>query len=202
MFEDDFWLRWLRRRALWPFNGGLIFGDFEDYIKEMENLLTRELDELITNVPKELIRERTLPSGTKVKEWGPFVYGYSMSMGPEGKPQIREFGNIRPGTRMGKPRLEIKEKREPLADVITFSNKVQIAIELPGVEKKDIKLKGTDDSLVVSVETPQRKYFKKILIPTRVDLKTAKSSYKNGVLAVTIQRITEEKSEGETLKIE
>ena len=168
----------------------------------MENLLTRELDELITNVPKELIRERTLPSGTKVKEWGPFVYGYNMSMGPEGKPQIREFGNIRPRRRIDKPRLEIKEKREPLADVITLSNKVQIAIELPGVEKKDIKLKGTDDSLVVSVETPQRKYFKKILIPTKVDLKTAKSSYKNGVLAVTIQRIKEEKSEGEPLKID
>ena len=202
MFEDDFWLRRLGRRALWPFNRGLIFGDFEDYFREMEDLLTREFGELVDRVPEELVRERTLASGTKVKEWGPFVYGYSMTLGPDGKPQIREFGNIRPETRMGRPSLEIKEKREPLADVITFSHKVQIVIELPVVEKKDIKLKGADDSLVVSVETSQRKYFKKILIPTRVDLKTAKSSYKNGVLEVTIQRTKEEKSEGETLKIE
>jgi len=25
---------------------------------------------------------------------GPFVYGYSMTMGPDGKPIVREFGNV------------------------------------------------------------------------------------------------------------
>jgi hypothetical protein len=26
---------------------------------------------------------------------GPFVYGYSMTIGPDGKPRVREFGNVR-----------------------------------------------------------------------------------------------------------
>jgi len=201
LFEDDFWLQFLGRRALWPFNRGLIFRDFEDYFREMEDLLRREFGELVDRVPEELVRERTLPSGAKVKEWGPLVYGYSMSIGPEGKPQIREFGNIRPGTRMGRPRLEIKEKREPLADVITFSNKVQVVIELPGVEKKDIKLIGTENSMIVSVDTPQREYYKKLEMPVKVDPKTAKSLYKNGVLEVTIQKMKEEEAEGEPIEI-
>lgn len=29
------------------------------------------------------------------EEMGPFVYGYSMTIGPDGKPKVREFGNIR-----------------------------------------------------------------------------------------------------------
>ena len=33
--------------------------------------------------------------GTKVKEFGPFIYGYSMKVRPDGKPTVREFGNVK-----------------------------------------------------------------------------------------------------------
>ena len=113
--------------------------DIEDVFREMEDFMARDFNELSMKAPKELVRERTLPSGAKVKQWGPFVYGYSMNIGPDGRPQIHEFGNIKPEIGMGRPRLDIKEKREPLADVMTANNEVIIVIELPGVEKKDIK---------------------------------------------------------------
>jgi HSP20 family protein len=154
----------------------------------MEDLLTREFGELVDRVPEDLVRERTLPSGAKVKQWGPFVYGYSMTIDPDGRPRIREFGNIKPKTSMGRPRLDMKEKREPLVDVIDFDNEVQVVIELRGVEKKDIKVQGAENSLIVLAETPHRKYYKNFRMPMKVDLKTAKSSYKNGVLEVTIQK--------------
>src|SRR5205807_6800400 len=44
----------------------------------------------------------------------PFVYGFSMSVGPDGKPVIREFGNVEPGARGPL----VKEEREPLVDVM------------------------------------------------------------------------------------
>ena len=174
--------------------------DIEDVFREMEDFMARDFNELSMKAPKELVRERTLPSGAKVKQWGPFVYGYSMNIGPDGRPQIHEFGNIKPEIRMGRPRLDIKEKREPLADVMTANNEVIIVIELPGVEKKDIKLQGTEDRLIVSVDTPQRKYYKNLEMPVKVDPKTAKSSYKNGVLEVTINKL-EEEVEGEPIEI-
>jgi HSP20 family protein len=125
-----------------------------------------------------------------------------MTTGPDGKPQIREFGNIKPEKRMGRPHLDIKEKRDPLADVMTTDNEVKVVLELPGVEKKDIKMRGTEDSLIVSVDSPRRKFFKKLELPMKVDPKTAKSSYKNGVLEVIIKTKKDEEPKGEPIKID
>ena len=45
--------------------------------------------------PEELVREYQAPDGTKVREVGPIVYGYSMTIGPDGKPHISQFGNVK-----------------------------------------------------------------------------------------------------------
>jgi HSP20 family protein len=200
--EDDFWLKWLRRRTLLPFSRRWVFEDFDDIFLEMQNLLESESSELSAKAPKELVRERTLPSGDTVRQWGPFVYGYSMTVGPDGKSHMREFGNIKPETWMGKPHLDIKEKREPLVDIVINDGEIKVIVELPGVEKKEIKLKGTENDLLVSVDTPKRKFYKKLEMPVKVDPKTAKSSYKNGVLEVTIQKKKEEEPKGEQIKID
>jgi HSP20 family protein len=197
--DEDWWSRWFGRRR-WPSFRG--FTDIDEVFKEMEEMMEREFKELSTKAPRDLIRERKLPDGTKVKEWGPFVYGYSVTIGPDGKPKMREFGNVKPETRMGRPRIDIKEKREPLTDVMTTNGEVKVIIELPGVEKKDIKLHGTENSLTISVDTPQRKYHKEVELPAIVDPAKAKSSYKNGVLEVTLQKRKEEKPKGEPINIE
>ena len=196
--EKDWWTRWFRRR---PFFGSDFFSDIDEVFKDMEEMMDREFKEFSERAPKDLIRERRLPDGRIVKEWGPFVYGYSMRIGPEGKPEVREFGNVKPRTGFGKPRIDIKEKREPLADVITTNGEVKVVVEVPGVDKKDIKLYGTDDALTISVDTPQRKYYKEVKMPTMVDPTKAESSYKNGVLEVTIPKKKEEKPKGEPIDI-
>ncbi len=130
------------------------------------------------------------------------MYGYSVTIGPDGKPKVREFGNVKPETRIGSPHIDVKEKREPLVDVMTTNGEVKVIVELPGVEKKDIKLHGTENSLTISVDTPQRKYYKEVELPAKVDPKEAESSYKNGVLEVALQKRKEEKPKGEPIKIE
>jgi HSP20 family protein len=196
--DEDRWLRWFGRRG--PFFRR--FWDIDDVFKEMEEMMEREFEEFSTKAPRDLVRERKLPDGTKVKEWGPFVYGYSVKIDPDGKPEVREFGNIKPGARLGRPRIDIKEKREPLADVMTTNGEVKVVVELPGVEKKDIELHGTEDSLTISVDTPQRKYYKQLELPVKVETRQAKSTYKNGVLQVTLQKKNEEKPKGEPINIE
>jgi HSP20 family protein len=164
--------------------------------------MAKEFEELSKRAPKDLLRERTLPDGTKVKSWGPFVYGYSVTVGPDGKPKVREFGNVKPETRQGKPYIDVKEKREPLADVMTEDDEIRVLIELPGVDKKDIKLSGTETMLTISVDTAERKYFKEVELPAKVEIKKATSKYKNGVLDITIPKKKEEKPKGETINIE
>lgn len=199
MSEEDWWSKWYRRRK-WPFFFG--FRDIDDIFKEMEEIMGREFEELSKRAPSDLIRERTMPDGTKVKRWGPFVYGYSMTVGPDGKPQIREFGNVKPGTLKGRPQVNVKEQREPLVDVMETDGEVKVIAELPGVEKKDIKLHGTENTLTISVDTPQRKYHKEVETPTKIDVKKAESIYKNGVLEITVPKTKEKKPKGEAIKIE
>ena len=201
MPEEDWRPRRPRRRR-WPFFGGNFFGDPDEIFRDMEEMMETEFRELFKRVPKNLTRERTLPDGSKVKSLGPFVYGYSVTMGSDGKPQIREFGNIKPETRRGSPRLDIKEKREPLADVMTTDGEIRVIVELPGVDKKDIKLHGTENKLTISVDAAQRKFYKEVNLPANVDPKEAKSTYKNGVLEVTLQKRKKEKPKGEAINIQ
>jgi len=188
---DDYWDRWFRRRR-WPFFEGSIFQDIDQMFREIEEIMRKELSKTI---PNSLVRERTMPDGSKITQWGPFIYGYSVTIGPDGKPQIREFGNIKPEIRLGGPKINIREEREPLVDVIETDGEIRIIAELPGVEKKDIKLYGTEDTLTISVDTPERKYYKEVKLPSKVDTKKTKASYKNGVLEVTLKKRKEPEGE-------
>ena len=189
---------WFRRRRRFPFFRSWLFEDIDEMFREFERMMEEEIKELTSKIPREYIRERKLPDGTTVREWGPFVYGYSITIGPDGKPQIREFGNVKP-TRFG-PR--IREEREPLVDIYVTNGEVKVIAELPGVNKEDIQLHGTEDTLTISVDTPERKYYKEVKLPARVDPKGAKTSYKNGVLEVTLPKKEERKPKGEPIKVE
>jgi len=168
----------------------------------MEGAIAKEFEELSKRAPEDLQREQTLPDGTKVKSWGPFVYGYSVTVGPDGKPKVKEFGNFKAETRLGKPHMDVKEKREPLADIIDADGEVRVIVELPGVEKDDITLSGTEYKLTISVDTPQHKYFKEVELPAKVDTKKATSKYTNGVLDITVPKKKEDKTKSETINIE
>ncbi len=182
MEDDEFFPEWLRRR--WRFPTTNWFQEFERSFEEM-------LHEL--ELPKELVRERKLPDGATVREMGPFVYGYSFSVGPDGKPVVREFGNVKPSIGggpfgMGKPRLDVKEEREPLVDTIVHSDVVKVVAELPGVEKSDINLECDGRTLILKVDTEKHRYHKSLELPVEVDPDTSKASYKNGVLELILNR--------------
>ncbi|MDQ7032794.1 MAG: archaeal heat shock protein Hsp20 [Desulfonauticus sp.] len=195
---DEDYPEWFRRKRS-PFFRGWFFEDFDRMFREMERMIEEEFKTFTSRIPKDYVRERKLPDGTTVREWGPFVYGYSVKIGPDGKPEIREFGNVKP-SRMGPL---VKEEREPLVDVIETDGEVHVVAELPGVEKKDIKLHGTEDLLTISVDTPQRKYYKEVQMPAKVDVKKAKTEYKNGVLEVKLPKTKEEKKpKGEPIEID
>jgi len=205
----EYFPEWFRRRMKRsPYFRSWFFGDIDEMFRDIEEMLEREFKELTERIPKDFVRERKLPDGSKIRELGPFVYGYSMTIGPDGKPQIREFGNVKPSLKhepfgLTRPSLDVKEEREPLVDVISTDNEVKVVAELPGVEKNDIQLHGTENTLTISVDTPERKYFKEVQMPTTVNHKAAKTAYRNGVLEITVPKIEEKKKpKGEPLKIE
>jgi HSP20 family protein len=197
MSSDEDLPDWFRKKRS-PFFGTWGFDEVEKMFREMEKMMEQELKSFSSNLPKEYVKERKLPDGSTSRELGPFVYGYSMKIGPDGKPKIREFGNVKQ-SRYGP---EVKEEREPLVDVIETNGEIHVVAEVPGVEKEDIKLHGTEDSLTISVDTCQRKYYKEVMLSTKVKVREAKADYKNGVLEVTLPKVKEEKSKGQPIKLE
>jgi HSP20 family protein len=182
--EDDDRDEWpARGRKGSPF-GPWGFPDIDEMMKEMERAFAEQFKELEREIPKSLVRESKTPDGGMKKEFGPIVYGYSVTIGPDGKPVVREFGNVRSGE--GKPWKAIQDKREPLVDVVSSSKEVRVIAEMPGVKKEDINLTVKEKSVVISVDKEERGYYKELDLPEVVDPKRAKSTYNNGILEVTI----------------
>jgi len=175
-----------------------MFRGFEDMRREME----REFEDLEKRIPEDLVREYTTPEGGKVREVGLMVYGYSMTVGPDGKPRVREFGNVKP-SRFGiggftKP--EISREMEPLVDVTTSTKEGEVVVEMPGISKDKIKINAYDNTVEVKSEDPQRKYHRTIEVPPETDIETARSAYNNGILEITFKK--KEQTKGKTIKVE
>jgi HSP20 family protein len=170
------------------------FPGFDRMMREMEREMAKMMRDIEGKMPDSMTREFRAPDDSTRREYGPFVYGYSVNIGPDGKPIIREFGNMKPGLESDefKP-LGFQDKREPLVDVIEDNDSLKIVAELPGVEKEDIKLYATSKGLTISVDTAERQYYKELEFEDEVDRFTAKSSYKNGVLEADFKKIHEEK---------
>ena len=199
--DGDYPDEWTKRKqSRLPFDKDPFFGDIDRVFREMEKMMDEEFKNFTEKVPKEYVKERKLPDGSTAKEFGPFVYGYSMKIGPDGKPEIHEFGNIKKGLK-GIP--QVTEGREPLVDVIENDKEIRVVVELPGVEKSDITLHGTEKTLEIDVNVPQCKYYKEVQLPKKVLVKEAKSSYKNGVLEVILPKLDEpKKPKGEQINID
>ncbi len=161
----------------------------------------RSIEEEFAALEEELMN---LVRSGKVEIRGPYIYGFRIVIGPDGRPIIEEFGNVK--RRFG--RTEILEEREPLVDVFEDEDKVTIVAELPGVDKDKIKVRIKDNKLIIRASNEGHKYYKEIELPAKVKPETAKAKFKNGVLEITIEKEKpkkakiEEVEEGYEVKVE
>lgn len=194
-FWDDWFKRFKERR-------GFFFPEIDRMIDEMEKEMAEAFRDMESFVPRDMVRVRRLPDGSIRREYGPFVYGYSVKIGPDGKPIIREFGNLKPGMGgEGQPPLNLQDRREPLVDLIEEDEKIKVLAELPGVDRKDISLYVTDKSLTIDVDTPEKRYHKELELPVLIDESSARSTYRNGVLETILNKRTS-KGGGTQVRIE
>ena len=128
----------------------------------------------------------------------PFYYGYTMTVGPNGKPVVKEYGNVKPEL------LPSTDTREPIVDVIADEKEklVKLVAEMPGVEKTDVKILVQDKSVDISAEHDEKKYHVKVPIKHKVDENSAKASYKNGILELVFKLIEDEKPKGKKVEVE
>jgi len=127
---------------------------------------------------------------------GPFYYGYSMTVGQDGKPVIKEYGNVKPGL------LPSSESREPLIDAIVDEKEkvLKLVAEMPGVEKKDISVVVEGKTVHIDAEHGEKKYHGNAPIRREVDEDSVKATYTNGILELVF-KLKEQKPKGKTVEV-
>ena len=137
------------------------------------------------------------PRGGTVQTFGPY-YGYVKTVGEDGVPHVTEWGNAKPGNY-----LSDSSVRDPYIDVSVDEKEhtLKIVSEMPGIEKSDIKLTVSDKQVLLSAEHNDRKYEKRIPLPSKVNENSAKAKYTNGVLELTLS-LAEEKPQGKLVSVE
>ena len=208
------WFRKFFGKAGRDYFGRDVFRGFDDMQREMQRMFD-QFSNIHSTAPKELVREYDTPEGGKAREVGPIIYGYSVTIGPDGKPHVREFGNVKPSGNKGGsavaaaavadgsgPRSQITAEREPLVDVNVTEKEVIIILEMPGVKKENIKVNAAEGLVEVRSVDPARKYHRTIELPEGADIETARSKYNNGILEVTFNKKKQSIPKGKEVKVE
>ena len=104
----------------------------------------------------------------------------------------------------------------PACDVIEGKSSLKIVVDLPGMEKKDVKvtlkdgvlrIEGTRELYLENDETLKRgeraqgAFIRSFSIPTHADSSSINASFKNGELTVEIKKKGEGESEADSIPI-
>jgi HSP20 family protein len=108
----------------------------------------------------------------------PFIAGFSFNLGPEGKPSVQVFGD-NPVHRDG--------FRSPINEQVVDSKNglLRLLLEMPGVEKGDIRVDATEETAVITAENQDRKYRAELDLKAAVRPDSGKAEYKNGMLEIS-----------------
>ncbi len=98
------------------------------------------------------------------------------------------------------------EGRAPKVDVVERDEDILVKAELPGVDKKDLDVSVTDNTLTIRATTREETekeegeyhrreivsgaFARSILLPAEVDGDQARASFKDGLLEITIPKVT------------
>lgn len=158
------------------------FDDFDEEIKRWESRFNKIWEEL---------------SKSNINPDKSFVYGFTFKLGPDSKPEFQEFGNMPKG--YGPKQLEY---REPLTDITEDDKNIYITVELPGIERDNIDIQLNEQSVIIDVNTPERKYHKEVEVSAKTKTEELKAAYKNGILDITLPRLKEESKKGKKINID
>ena len=130
---------------------------------------------------KEMIKqfERMFKEIDKIEPGKPVVKGFSLTIGPDGKPVFREIG--------GPPSVR-PEKRKPEAEIIDEGDRYLIVIDLPGVDEKTIAVDIVDGKLIVKAAGKNKRFIEAFALPKDASNQVISYKYNNGILSVEVSK--------------
>jgi len=142
-----------------------------EYMDREKDRMFDEFNDLSANTSKDSIREHEIQDDGKIRKVNPFVYGYSIIIGPDGKPHVKEFRNVKPkvvtedkatNIQRSLNKSSISLDRELLFDVTSTDKEVKGLLEIPGIKEEDIKIIHLMEKSKLKQQIILQKHFIKI----------------------------------------
>ena len=162
---SDPWWRRRKKKSPW-------FSDIYDELERLSDMIEDTMQKAFDNSSS----DRSVRPNR--------VQGFSIKLGPDGKPKIRELEN-----RSLPDDDDYVDETEPLVDIIEDETTLMVLVAIPGVDKEEIDLRVTENSLNVAVDTDDFEWYDELRLPTKVKTKSARASYRNGVLEVRLEKL-------------
>lgn len=171
----------MRRGSL--FDTTSLFRDFDNMHREMNRIPY-----------KVIIEYETQEDDDKIGTGRSTIYGYTTTIGPDGKQHVREFENVESNddTTNIEQNLDnpfISQKRDMPSDITTTDTEVKVVLKMPGIQEEDIKI----DTYHRKVDIKTRhsspiQYSKVVELPKEADTKTIRFIYDNDMLEITFDK--------------
>lgn len=106
----------------------------------------------------------------------------------------------------------------PSMDILEDNGNYYVEMDLPGLEKKDIKVELGENNLTISAKKEQKReeknknmlrnerfsgsFYREIELPGYTDPSKVKANYSNGVLTVTLPKVEEKKKKENRVEVQ
>ena len=156
---------------------GWSLGETADISGKLFDDLDKEPEDILEMFEKTLKSFERLSTDSEFE--GSFFYGFSITQGPEGKPVIREFGNVRPSGHS----ISRSEVREPLVDTVydRKHDEVKVVVDIPGVDLDEVSIEVRQSIVLIRASDGDRRYEANVPLDVAIDGKLLKRTFNNGV---------------------
>ncbi|MBT8171715.1 Hsp20/alpha crystallin family protein [Candidatus Bathyarchaeota archaeon] len=163
---SDPWWRRRKKKSRW-------FSDIYDELEKLGDMIDETMDKAFDVQPKNSsIRPNRAQS-------------FYLKIDPNGKSWIREINGSQPIP----IETEFTADLKPLIDLIDNGKNMSILVALPGISKDNIDLRLTQNCISISVDTDEFQWNDEFNLPTKVKPKSARASYKNGILEIHLEKL-------------
>ena len=184
-----------------------LFGGFDKLTREFDRIFNANLNELEFSESYVGVKSETLGEEIDVIPYS----SYPVNLRPNNNTRARKTRrNIKPvpvqrhnhlnshyynlidddNITVPLPRIK-KEESDSSEDIIVTDKNIKVVSQLPGNNRReDIKVIAySDNSVTISHLSPGgKRHYRTLVIPYNIDIETARSTYKNGILEITFNR--------------
>lgn len=84
--------------------------------------------------------------------------------------------------------MSLTKEKQPIVDVFEEEDCMLILAELPGMDKKDVKVKTDENIVTITAENATKKYLETVKLPMNVSRSKVKFTCRNNVLQARLKK--------------